>query len=364
VLETTGERPVEGPRESDGLTPRSGPAAPAALSPANGTVPRPDLAQAATAEELLERFFAYARAMLARGEAGHLELLRTMNDLLFGNKESQQRLETLFGGDEQAARYVYSLLRFAVGNEAGVVGLAETTFKTMAQRPEAFKEFDDDTLEVVTGISMVLPGIVDERRMDAFRAYAKQILDAPEGTQPEAVVRNRRRIERVLRAWAPQLAPQDALARLESGDLSPAEAAALIARLPPDVLAEVDVARWIGPLVEAGDYRVVSQLSRLRLSAGQREALDGHVLAGAEAGKVQEWLVAHYLRNTGRNAWTDARAFVESGLGRGGRAADVFAGSLGQLAERPDVAWVRWMLDRYPLADPVRQRVKGQFGIQ
>lgn len=365
VLESAASGPPAESGDERGEDPARGPLE--AAAPGEQPVARLDIQSAESADELLARFFDYVRAMLAKGEAGHLELLQTFDDMLFGSKENQQRLQQLFGGDDEAARYIYPLVRFMVANEAGVVALTETTFKTMAENPSKFADFDNDTLEVFTeGIAFVLPGAISEERLDTFRGYAKKILETPEAQQPESVVKNRRRIERVMRIWAPRLTPEEAVARLRAGDITPQEAAALLGRLPPDMLGDIDIARWLGPLVQRGDYRSIAALGRLRLSPAQQAQFDRHVLVGAAEGTFSDWTVRHYLANTGRGEWAAARDLIEQGLNQGGRAMEVFAKSVLRLpkAQRPDADWVRWVIETYSLSTGTRNQLKSHFGIQ
>jgi hypothetical protein len=249
-----------------------------------------------------------------------------------------------------------------VENDRQVAEFHETLFKTMAERPKELEGIDDDVLEPFTeGLSMALPAVLPEERMERLRGWARTILATPEGSLPEAIEKNRRDLARALAAWTPVLSPEEAAARLRAGGLSPAEALPLLRRVPPEVLREVDVAALVGPAIEQGDYRAVRALSGLALDKGTVLAIDGRVHRAAD--RVQPWMVAQYLQATGRGKWVDARPFFDAGLRYGSPQSDAIARALVQLPDRPPKEYVSDVVDSSALSDATRQWLRGAFGL-
>jgi hypothetical protein len=303
------------------------------------------------------KLMAYARAKLAEGEKGHLELLKTLDALI-----QEKKLEALFGSDESAARFFYPWIKFLVENDEQVAAFEETLFKTMAESPSDLEGIDDDTLEPFTeGISMALPAVLSEERMERMRGWAATILQAKEGTLPKGIEQNRRDIQRALASWAPPVTPDEAAERLRSGAFQPHEALALLRRVPPEVLAEIDVAAIVGPHLESGDYQVFRVLSSLPLDKGTLAALDARVYRSAE--KREPWWIGQYAQSTGRRKWADARPFHEGGLRYGGGTTDAFAKGLSQLSERPPKEFVVEVLETYTLTDATREWLRANFGL-
>ena len=257
------------------------------------------------------------------------------------------------------------MIKLLINNEQNVAATTETLFETMANEPEKFSEFDDDTLEIFTeGAGMFMPAIMDEKRMEKMRGYAKKILETPEAQQPQSIQRNRRDIARLMRYWQPPLSADEALAKLQAGEVSTEELRGLLSKLKPEHMSQLDLPALLGDLVAQGDYRAMAALGMAPLDARTLDALDQRFLEGAKTGSIHQWNVQYYLRSTKRTKWVDARTLVETGMDMGGKAATTFAGALVQLPEKPDKDWVVWALSRYELPENTVQTLKRAFEIQ
>ena len=352
----TTARPGSGPATgaSEGLAAgeRAGPGSEEAGAPF-------DLEGVTTPDEAFDRLMRHVAALLARGEAGHLELLAFLDQDLVRGKE----LKRLFGSEEEAMRFLYPAIQFLVRRDAQVVDLTETVFRTMATNPQAFAAFDDDTLEVFTeGVGVLLPGAVDDERMARFRGYATAILEAPEGTQPEAVTRNRRRVERLMGYWAPRLGPEEAKARLESGQASAQEVMGLLKRLPADQRAGLDLGALLAPVVASGDYRAMQVLRQVAIEPRDVTLLDRAAIEGLVGGKLNEWTFHQYLDATGRGSWPAAQPLLEVALSEGEPARSAAVMTLRRLAPPKD--YVAWVLESYDLPEATRERLTATFGLE
>ncbi len=340
--------------------PQVRPAAPApTVAPGDGPAVGFSLEGVSTADEASRRLMAYVAARLAEGEKGHLELFKTLDRDIVKNKQ----LEALLGSEEEAARHVYPWVKFLVGHDEQIVAMTETVYRTMAEDPAFFAEADHDTLEVFTeGLGVVLPGAASEETMGRLRAHARRILDTAAESQPEAIRANRRRIERLMPAWAPLLTSAEAAERLRRGDVLPAEALAYLRRLTPEDLRTVDVVAILGPLVEAGDPTVRRILPALALDDRTLSTLDQRYIDSAA--QKNAWWVGAYLEATGRREWVRARPFVEAGLRKGGATADAFATALATLAERPPADYVRAVVEGYALSEATQASLRSRFGLR
>jgi hypothetical protein len=314
--------------------------------------------EAGDPEEAVRLFLAWCAAALARGLEGHLELLRVL-DAHLTDPTKRERIEALVGSEEEAVRLLYPVLRFAVLHDQQVADLLETTLETMAERPSFFAEMEDDTLELFTeGIGMAMPGVVDEARLARMRAHAVKVLEAPEAGQPRAIQRNRRRLEGLLRAWVPPLAPEEALARLRAGDVQGEEVLALLRRVPPELRGGLDLEPLLGPLVETGSWRALRELERLEIDASTRAALDRRVTDAARLGRADGHAVGSYLRATGRDTFAKALPFLDAGLTAGGRAPDAMALAAMRMPGGPESQeWLRGVRERYDLSEGVRNLI-------
>ncbi len=326
--------------------------------PSDEPLPSFTLEGVSTPDEAFDRLMAHVSALLARGEAGHLELLAFLDQHIVRNKS----IEALFGSEQEAARFIYPMVKFLVDRDQQVLGVTETVFKTMAADPQAFADFDDDTLEVFTeGVAFILPGAVDEARMARFRSYASTILETPESEQPEAVSKNRRRIERVLGFWAPRLEPEQALQRLQSGEATSQEVLALLKSLPADMRAQLDMGLLLAPIVASGDYRAIRMLGQVGVTSRDLTLLDRAAIEGMVAGKFNEWTLQQYLNGTGRGKWPAGQGLVEAALAEGDPARATAAMSLRRLGPPKD--YVTWVLESYDLNEATRKRLAASFGL-
>jgi len=316
-----------------------------------------------TIEDASDRLMAYLAAMLQQGEKGHLAVLRTWHDLFEGDD-----LKGLVQGEDEmalVANHMYDWIRFAVRNDGYIVDLEETYFKTMAKNPKWFEGMDDDPFEMLTeGIAVMLPSMTTKARMERFKGYATTILETPEETQPRAVQRARRDIQRLMRMWVGPISPDEALSRLQSGNYSPSEVGMLLGRIRPEDVGKLDMTKFIGPILENHDWRAMQSLRNMDLDARTLDDMDRQAIESAAAGKLREWTLRQYLEVTHRGAWADARVFVESGWEAGGKSADVFASLTMQIREKPKPDWVQYMLERYPVSDHVARGLKARFKLK
>ncbi|MHC5009513.1 MAG: hypothetical protein ACYTG6_01030 [Planctomycetota bacterium] len=336
-------------------------ASPSAVD-ASVTEPEPfTLEGVTTAEEANRRLMAHVDALLAKGEKGHLDLLRFLDEFVVENDD----LERLFGSEEEAARLIYPWIKFLIAREDQVLDLTESIYSTLAEDPQALDGLDDDTLEIFTeGVSFILPGAVSEERMDRFRDYARTILDMPEDALPASLRSARRDIERVMAVWAPRLTPTEALTQLRQGQVSGMEALALLRRIPPELLHDVDLPLLLAPLVQAGEWRAIEALSVLPLDGGDVARLDRALLQGAAEGRIHQWHFHQYLRATNRPGWPAAQDLVEAALQAGGNSAQAAASTFVSLDPRPDAAYVRWALDTYEVPERIRNEIESAFGLR
>lgn len=312
-------------------------------------------------ESAVKLFQQYASEMWAHGKEGHLGLIKALDDLL----QDKDALEKMFASEEEAVKHLYPMIKFLINNEQNIAATTETLFETMANEPQKLGEVDKDTLEIFTeGAGMFMPAIMDDERMEKMRGYARKILETPEAEQPESIQRNRRDIARLMRFWQPPLSADEALAKLQAGEVSTEELRGLLSKLGPEHLRQLDLAALLGDLVEQGDYRAMAALGIAPLDARTVDALDRRFLEGARKGTVHQWNVQHYLRSTKRTKWVEARTFVETGLDMGGKVATTFAGAVMQLPDKPGKDWVAWALSRYQLPEATVQTLKRAFGIQ
>ena len=188
------------------------------------------------------------------------------------------------------------------------------------------------------------------------------ILETPEDTQPVAVRKNRRDIERAMRYWVPPLSsPEEALAKLRSGTVTSQEAMALLRKIPKEAQASLDLDSLIGPLIQKGRLAGRSgSLAQIDLDAGTRATLDRRIQTAAQEGKLHEWAVREYLAGTGRGQWTHARGFIEDSMSMGGKAPDVMVSTAMRLRPGPDKDWYTWAMERYALSAHVKKMVEAR----
>ena len=311
-----------------------------------------------TPEQAVDRFLAYARTMLGMGREGHLKLFEQI--CTWGeDREFQKRVEMLFGRGERAARHLVPLIQAALDHREALADMNETLLVQMVEKPEYFADKDDDPLEIFTeGLGMVLPAVVSEERLATWTSYVKAILAQDEATQPKAIQKSRRDLERLIRAWMPDMDPDEIFKMLDGG-VSPDEALALIEQLPPDALERVDIGQYLGPKVAAGDWRAMRLLRRFQLSDNARARLDVNVQAGVANGNLHGWHIADYLRSTGRHTWDAARGFIEQGLRDTNPAVrDKFAQAALNVRPRPSADWAREAMQTFELSDNMRSQFK------
>lgn len=314
-----------------------------------------DIASFDDPDAAFQALLAYAATMLDRGEEGHFALLETISATFF-EKPGETITEDLVGGEEQAMRFMYPILRFAMNREDQVADLTETVFKTMADDPKRFEALDDDTLELFTeGVAPMLPGMVGPTRIERFRGHARRILASELADQPHPVQRQRRDVQKALASWAPRMTKDEAFQRLQQGDISPEEATALLRRLDPADIARLDIDGLIGPLIERDPWTVISVLGRTKLDEGTRDRLDGRIIQAVADGRLKQTVVHYWLRYTGRESFDQARGFIERGLQASPKAtAGTFLLTAIASKPGPDGDWLQWAEGRFEFSDEVR----------
>ncbi len=318
-----------------------------------------DITQFDDADRAFQMLMAYARTMLAKGEAGHLALLDTINATLF-SKPGEKIVERLIGGEEQTARFMYPLIRFAMNHDDLVVDMAETIYRTMAEDPQRLKDIDNDSLELFTeGIALMLPGMVGPKRLERIRGYARTILATAQANQPRSVQQQRGDVQRALGSWAPPVSGEEALVRLQQGTASPEEAMALVRRLRPEDVARLDIDKLLGPLIASDGWSAIAMISRLRPDAATLALLDSRIIRGVSAGKTPQSLVSYWLQSTNRRSWAPSRTFIEAGLQQATtETRGVFLMAALGMKPAPDDDWVQWAERTYQYSDRMRVYLK------
>lgn len=350
---------ARGPRLDPGITLR-GRGGRDEPDPGDGAGDTFDVTKFDNAEDAFRALIDHAAVRLVAGTPeDHLALLEVINRSLFRNP-GKSIARQMLGTNEQAARFHYPLLRFALNYDVEVAALTETVFRTMAEDPQRLRNLSDGLLEVfVEDIGYVLPGMVGPTRMQTLSGYGHRILETPSEEQPESVRRLRRDVQRVLDSWAPPLRPEEALARLREGRGAPEEIASLLGRLAPEMFATLDLDALIGPLLERDGFRVLGLLVRLRPDEDTLAKLDRRVTAGVLRGAGDPAFVPYYLRFTGRDTWDQGRDFIEGGLQQAqGDALGSFAVAALGIGRGPPADWIRWVLGTYKFPPEVRRALE------
>lgn len=331
-----------------------------------------DFAAIQTPEELIEHVLRYVHTLLGKGREGHLELLSFLGHLAGeGGKELEGHFRRIFQDDSpRIVKHLYPLIKYAVEHDEDVTALTETFFAQAAGQPAWFEGMDDDPFEMFTEVfGLVAPAVATEAQMDRLRAHAVAILETPEDRQPEALRKSRRDIQKLVMAWSPPLSAEEALARLQGGDLPVEQLMELLPLIPKDTWEHVDVAALVMPLLVAQDWNAMQILRRVPpLDARAVGRLDDALLAGY-AGEVQAqwWFLQQWLETTGRGAtWEASRPLLERAVRVNARTANAVGQALlqrGGEGQAPDAAWVRWMLDTAQVADGMADQLRTRFGL-
>ncbi len=329
-------------------------ASPAARTPGED-IPFPAFSATLGPDAYVQECLAYLAAQFARGPEGHLAILKAIDEHLVKGEGMRQ----VFASEEDAVRAVYPLLKFAVTHEDQVVDLLATTFRTMAESPQALADLDSNTLEIFTeGLGLVLPGVVSQERLGTFSGWVTKVLEAPKGSLPQPVEGNRSELGRLLTAWAPPLTVDQAVEALAAVETMPAERiAALVRRLPPEALARVDVARVVGPLLDQGNHLATRLLQTMQPSAGDIAALDRRQIAALNAG--QGLHAPSYLAATGRPSFDAARGFYDAWGATSDLSAQTYAHAL--VNARAPATYLRDVVARVTLPDAVRTLLQSRI---
>ena len=318
-----------------------------------------DLVRQSDPDIAIAEFLDYARTMLARGEEGHLALLRTFDAIQRGSKG--QAFRRLFGDDFQSSRFLYEVMRFGVRHERQVAALTETVFRTLAEDPDALREFDDDSFEVLTeGIALPMPAIVDRDTMERLRGYARKIVERDKSQLPRSLRDLPRQVKYVLRAWAPMTSLDGAAERISAGDLPLDEATALLRRMSKAQRAGVNIATAAAASLARGDADLLNFFD-IGLIVKARDALDPHMLRGVASGQFADHQIRAYLVRTGRGSWDKARPLVERALKLGGTSVGRVLSAAVRLRPAPDSDWVRWALDHHDVSPAVERALRARY---
>ncbi|MBL9087492.1 MAG: hypothetical protein JNM10_10145 [Planctomycetia bacterium] len=328
------EPTASGPRVPDGSPPRPG-----------EEVPFPKLADGMTQDEFVKAAFRFLEVQLARGPEGHFAILKAIDEHLVKDKG----LRRLFSSEEDAVRFLYPLLKFAVHHEGQVVDLMATTFRAMAETPQALDGLDDNTLEMFTeGIAMVLPGAVGTDQLAKFSGWVEKVLATPRGSLPRSIEGNRSDLERLLQMWAPPLTVDQAIAVLAKPDeLPPERLASIVRRLPQAALAKMDLLPVLGSLIDRGDFTAVRLLQQVELAAGDLAVLDRREIAAL--GDDSGIHVSTYLSATRRTAFESARGFFDAWGASPDVSGDKYASAV--LQAGAPAAYLRDVLARQKLSE-------------
>lgn len=311
-------------------------------------------------QELSDLLMAYTRRKLNQGPEGHKELFKAMNEL-FERKD----LRKILRDERQLMPLAYPWLRFAFDHERQIIDMMETLYKTAAEHPEWFEGLDDDPFEAFTeGLAVLLPGAVDEERLEKFRGYVRVILAADPETQPKAVQRNRRDFQNNIEMWGKPLSEEQMVAILQDPSESDADKLDLLRRMTPAQLRGIDASGIVARELERGNLNAARVLRGVELSGGDRVSLDRAFIEGIQKSRNQWWAVGNYLRATGRETWVEIRPFLEEGLRRGGDASTKFAHSMVWLPALPPAEYVRTVIESYELPDATVQQLKQKYKIE
>ena len=325
---------ASGPRVPDGSPPRPG-----------EEVPFPTLTEGMTQDEFVKAAFRFLEAQLARGTEGHFAILKAIDEHLVKDKG----LRRLFSSEEDAVRFLYPLLKFAVHHEGQVVDLMATTFRAMAETPQALDGLDDDTLEMFTeGIAIALPGAVGPEQLAKFSGWVEKVLATPRGSLPRSIEGNRGDLQRLLQMWAPPLTVEQAVAVLAQPEaLPPDRLASIVRRLPKEALAKVDLVTVLVPLIDRGDYTAVRLLQQVELSPGDLAVLDRREIAALNGGDGLH--VGSYLSATRRTDFEATRGFFDAWGASPDVPADKYASSV--LQAGAPAAYLRDVVARQKLSE-------------
>jgi len=359
-----GERERSDPNESspDSKRPESRSGSPSP-DPTRDDVPTEeieiDLETVETPEELSDLFMRYAKQKLYQGPAGQKTLFRKIDELI-----KDKKLRELVRDERQLMPLLYPWVRFGFENEAKVIEMMETLYRTAAEEPQWYQGLDDDPLEMFTeGLAIMLPGMVSEEQLAVFRGHAEAILKMDKESLPKALQRNYRDFQRNIEYWVGPQSPEEMLAQLDDPNVPDATKMQLLRRIPADQLRGYDVAGLVARQLETGNMSALSALRRLKLGGSDLVLLDRAFMAGF-GDKNQWWAARQYLDSTGRSTWAQMKPFIEDGLRRGGQTMVNFARVLTYLRDKPSADYVQGMIASYDLPDDVVAQLKSAYQLK
>lgn len=312
-----------------------------------------------TPADLSSLFMRYAKRKLAEGPEGHKELFREMDRLL-----QDQQLRQMFRDEQQMMPFAYPWVKFLVDHDQQVVAMMETIYRTAAEDPQWFQGLDDDPMEMFAeGLAMLLPGVADEEQLARFRGYAERILAHPKEGLPRALERNLSDIQRDIEWWSPAVRPEDLVKALNDAAVPAAKKIGLLRRADPAALRGVDVTSILASGIREGNQQAMHLASRFRDSVNVA-TLDTAFLDAAASGSAAAHFIMSYASSTGRGTWETLRPFLDTGLGRGGKATEAFAQSLIYSHVEVPREYVTTLIATYGLSEQVRTQLKKRYRIE
>ncbi len=339
-------------------------ASPAPVATAGAAAPEPVqpvvIEAGMSPADLSSLFMRYAAQKLAEGPEGHKELFREL-DRLMQDKEVRQ----VFRDEQQLMPLAYPWVKFLVDRDRQVVAMMETIYRTAAEDPQWFEGLDDDPMEMFAeGLALLLPGVADEEQLARFRAYAEKIVALPKESLPGALQKNLSDIQRDIEWWSPPVKPEDLVKALEDPGVPVAKKIGLLRRADPAALRGVDLTPILAAGIRDGNSQALYLVQRFRDSVSVA-TLDTAFLDAAASGSQQWHQISAYASATQRNTWETLRPFLDTGLGRGGKATEAFAGSLVFFRHlQIPKEYVATVVSTYALPEQVRTQIKRQFSLE
>jgi hypothetical protein len=284
-------------------------------------------------------------------------------ELLFAFEDVMKMLRTHGVRDEELTRELYPWIKFLVAHEEQMISMTETVFKTMAEDPQALAGLDEGiALEIFTeGVAAILPGAIDEARLEEFRGYADLISERDDDVLPGV----KHDVERLrTRFWVQPISREEALEKLRAGAVEDAGDLSRVLNAVSEVdLAGFDVDQLIGPSLEKGQLDAFFMPSRFRLNAEAIAALDRRVARGADAGQINGHLIFLYLESTGRSAWANARTFLDRGLAEGSAPFLEVLMHMDPNGGGPTREHVAALLARSSINEAIKQSIAARYGL-
>jgi len=314
-------------------------------------LPPPDLSGATDLAEIGARLQPYLDQEFARGQAGHVAILRVL-DAAIRPDGAELRLVLEDASDD--VRHAFPWFPLLARDRREIASLVETLLVSLGRdgtpvmRPRGAARL----LDVVTAWAPAMVGASTRARWEG-----KLERIAEEAAEPEVA----EAAYAALGRWRPGHADEALLARLADPQLAPEDALAALDRIAPEEARQLDLARLLAPALRDGNYRVFATLFRIQPDASLATELDPLVLEAFCANKYGSGAIWRYLLATGRRSWRDAVPFIEQGLALPEPIGERFAYSLALLAEEPDREFVRWIRGNERIPARTRTWIASRF---